>query len=222
MNIFVLGRGNVGGGLARRWERAGHAVTAVGRDGGDATDADVVVVAVPSGQIADALGKVGGLAGKVAIDTTNPYAGRNEAYPSLAHEVKALVGGPVAKAFNVNFAVLYDQIDQQRVRPSNLYAAEDGAREVAEQLVRDVGYDPGLGRWAGPGPSAGGPSRAGRGGDPGRAGALLLPLCQAGRAVASSSRNSGGDAGFGAQYGAAHLDLAGDFRLPEDPAARGA
>jgi predicted dinucleotide-binding enzyme len=142
VNIFVVGRGNVGGGLARRWERAGHAVTAVGRDGGDATDADVVVVAVPSGQIADALGKVRGLAGKVAIDTTNPYAGRNQAYPSLAHEVKARVGGPVAKAFNVNFAVLYDQIDQQRVRPSNLYAAEDGAREVAEQLIRDAGYDP--------------------------------------------------------------------------------
>jgi 8-hydroxy-5-deazaflavin:NADPH oxidoreductase len=131
VNIFVLGRGNVGGGLARRWERAGHAVTAVGRDGGDATDADVVVVAVPSGQITDALGKVGGLAGKVAIDTTNPYAGRNQAYPSLSHEVKALVGGPVAKAFNVNFAVLYDQIDQQRVRPSNLYAAEAGYDPVS-------------------------------------------------------------------------------------------
>ena len=142
MNIFVVGRGNVGGGLARRWERAGHVVTAVGRDGGDATDAEVVVVAVPSGQIADALGKVRGLVGKVAIDTTNPYAGRNEAYPSLSHEVKALVGGPVAKAFNVNFAVLYDQIDQQRVRPSNLYAAEDGARELTERLSRDAGYEP--------------------------------------------------------------------------------
>jgi 8-hydroxy-5-deazaflavin:NADPH oxidoreductase len=141
-NNFVLGRGNVGGGLARRWERAGHAVTAVGRDGGDATDADVVVVAMPCGQIADALGKVSGLQGKVAIDTTNPYAGRNEEYPSLAHEVKALVGGPVAKAFNVNFAVLYDQIDQQRGRPSNLYAAEDGAQEMTEQLIRDAGYDP--------------------------------------------------------------------------------
>jgi hypothetical protein len=29
-----------------------------------------------------------------------------------------MVGGPVAKAFNVNFAVLYDQIDQQRMPPS--------------------------------------------------------------------------------------------------------
>jgi hypothetical protein len=57
-------QGHVGGGLARRWERADHAMTAVGRDGVDATDADVVVLAVPSGQIADALGKVGGLAGR--------------------------------------------------------------------------------------------------------------------------------------------------------------
>jgi predicted dinucleotide-binding enzyme len=191
VNIFVIGRGNVGGGLTRRWERAGHAVTAVGRDGGDATDADVVVVAVPSGQIADALDKVVGLAGKVTVDMTNPYAGRNEAYSSLTHEVKALVGGPVAKAFNVNFAVLYDQIDQQRVRPSNLYASEDGAREVTEQLIRGRRLRPGLCRWAGPGPSAGGPPWASRSGDPGRAGAILLPLRQAGRTVARGSVRDG-------------------------------
>lgn len=32
MNIAVIGRGNAGGGLARRWERAGHTVTKMGRD----------------------------------------------------------------------------------------------------------------------------------------------------------------------------------------------
>jgi predicted dinucleotide-binding enzyme len=52
------------------------------------------------------------------------------------------VGGPVAKAFNVNFASIYDQIDRQRVRPSYLYASEGGARKVTEQLIRDAGYDP--------------------------------------------------------------------------------
>ena len=142
MRITVIGRGNVGGGLARRWERAGHTVTELGHDGGDASDAEVVLVAVPSGKIADALGKVRGLDGKITIDATNAYAGRNEAYESLAHETKSIVGGPVAKAFNVNFAALYDQIDQQRVPPSNLYASEDGAREVTERLIRDAGYDP--------------------------------------------------------------------------------
>jgi 8-hydroxy-5-deazaflavin:NADPH oxidoreductase len=142
MKITVVGRGNVGGGLASRWERAGHEVTALGHEGGDASDAEAVLVAVPGGQIADALGKVSGLDGKVTLDATNAFGGRNEAFPSLAHEVKSMVGGPVAKSFNTNFAAIYDQIDEQRVRPSNLYAADDEARSVAEQLIRDAGYDP--------------------------------------------------------------------------------
>jgi predicted dinucleotide-binding enzyme len=142
MNIAVIGKGNVGGGLARLWEQAGHDVTAFGRDGGDAADADVVVVAVPSGAIAEALEKVSDIAGKVTIDATNAYAGRNDAFESLAHEVKSIVGGPTAKSFNLNFANCYDEIAKQRVRPSNLYAADDDARDVTEQLIRDAGYDP--------------------------------------------------------------------------------
>jgi 8-hydroxy-5-deazaflavin:NADPH oxidoreductase len=142
MNITVIGRGNVGGGLARRWERAGHAVSKLGREGGDASDADAVLVAVPANAIADALAKVSGLDGKIAIDATNAFAGRNERYESLAHEVKSIVGGPVAKAFNLEYAVLYDQIDEQRTRPSTIYVAEDGARQVTEELIRDAGYDP--------------------------------------------------------------------------------
>jgi predicted dinucleotide-binding enzyme len=142
MNITVIGRGSVGGGLADRWERAGHTVTRLGREGGDASNADAVLVAVPSGQIAAALGKVAGLEGKVAIDATNAFDGRDEAYRSLAHEVKALVGGPVAKAFNLQNAALYDHIAGQPVRPSNIYVAEAGAREAAEALSRDAGYEP--------------------------------------------------------------------------------
>jgi predicted dinucleotide-binding enzyme len=85
---------------------------------------------------------VTGYDGKVAIDATNAVEGRNEEYDSLAHQVKAITSGPVARSFNANFAVLYDQIDNQHERPSNLYAADDGARAVTEQLNRDAGYDP--------------------------------------------------------------------------------
>jgi predicted dinucleotide-binding enzyme len=56
--------------------------------------------------------------------------------------VKSITGGPVAKAFNLNFAALYDQIDAQPERPGQLYAADDDAREVTEQLIRDAGFDP--------------------------------------------------------------------------------
>ena len=142
MKITVIGRGNVGGGLARRWERAGHEVTTLGREGGDASGADVVLVAVPGGEIAAALAKVSGLDGKLTIDATNTFGERTGGHPSLAHEVKAIVGGAVAKSFNTNFAALYDRIDEQRVPPSNLYAADEEARETAEELIRDAGYEP--------------------------------------------------------------------------------
>jgi len=142
MKITTIGKGNIGGGLAQLWERAGHEVTTLGREGGDASAADVVLVAVPSDSVSDALRKVTGLEGKLAIDTVNAFHGRDESYESFAHEVKAHTNGPVAKAFNANFARLYDQIGEQRVRPSCLYAADDEAREVTEQLIRDAGYDP--------------------------------------------------------------------------------
>jgi len=142
MKITVIGRGNVGGGLAKLWRAAGHEVTELGKEGGDGSDADVVLVAVPSGAIADALGKVSGIQGKTTIDATNGFRGRNEEFESLAHEVKSIVGGPTAKSFNLNFALVYDEIANQRVRPSNIYAADDEAREVTEQLIRDAGFEP--------------------------------------------------------------------------------
>jgi len=142
MKITVIGRGNVGGGLATLWRAAGHEVTELGRDGGDASDADVLLVAVPSGAIAEALGKVTGTHGKVTIDATNGFRGRNEEFESLAHEIKSIVGGPTAKSFNLNFARVYDEIATQRVRPSNIYAADEDARAVTEQLIRDAGYEP--------------------------------------------------------------------------------
>ncbi|HZT90486.1 MAG TPA: hypothetical protein VFA05_00440 [Gaiellaceae bacterium] len=142
MKIAAIGRGNVGGGLARLWRAAGHDVTEIGREGGDVSDADVLLVAVPSDSIAEALGKVEGLEGKVAIDATNAFGGRNDEFPSLAHEVKSITRGPVAKSFNLNFAVLYDRIAAEDVPPSNLYAADEEARGVTEQLIRDAGYEP--------------------------------------------------------------------------------
>src|SRR5882724_3158851 len=108
VNITTIGKGMIGGGLGRRWEQAGHEVTLLGRGGGDASGADVILVAVPSGSISDALRRVTGLEGKIAVDATNAFGGRDDEYESLAHEVKTRTNGPVAKAFNANSAVLFD------------------------------------------------------------------------------------------------------------------
>ena len=71
MKIAVIGRGNVGGGLANLWERADHELRRIGREGADVSDAEAVVVAVPGGEIAEALDNVQGLEGKTVIDATN-------------------------------------------------------------------------------------------------------------------------------------------------------
>ncbi len=100
-----MGRGSVGGGLGARWRNAGHEVTELGPDGGDASEADAVLVAVPSGAIDDALSKVTGLEGKIVIDATNDFDGIDEYGPYL-------------------------------------FAADDEARTLTEQLIRDAGFDP--------------------------------------------------------------------------------
>jgi len=143
MKVAVVGRGNVGGGLADLWERAGHEVTRVGREGADVADAEAVLVAVPSGAVAEALDNVQGIEQKTVIDATNlvgvdPPAG----FSSNAEFVKARTNGPTAKSFNINFAALYDRIGEAGSTPSNLWCGDEEARGVVEQLNRDVGYEP--------------------------------------------------------------------------------
>jgi 8-hydroxy-5-deazaflavin:NADPH oxidoreductase len=142
VRIAVIGRGNVGGGLASRWREAGHEVQELGREGGDATGAEAALLAVPPGAIADALAAVKGLEGVPVIDATNVRGDRPGGFDSLAEYVRSLTGGPVAKAFNTNFARLYDRLGEARARPMTVYAADEGAVEVTEQLIRDAGYEP--------------------------------------------------------------------------------
>jgi predicted dinucleotide-binding enzyme len=142
MRITVIGRGHVGGALARRWTAAGHEVTTIGRDGGDATGAEVVVVAIPGDSIAAGLAKVAGLDGQVTIDATNTFGDRPSGYDSIARQVNEIIGGPTAKAFNTNFASIYDAVDAEPIPPGTLFASEAGARETTEHLIRDAGFEP--------------------------------------------------------------------------------
>jgi predicted dinucleotide-binding enzyme len=143
MRIAVVGRGNVGGGLADLWERAGHQVTRIGRDGGDVSAAEVVLVAVPGGALAAALDKVQGRAGQTVIDATNRIGvDPPQGFFSNAEFIKSKTHGPTAKAFNINFAALYGRLSEARARPGNLWCGDEEARAVVEQLTRDAGYEP--------------------------------------------------------------------------------
>ena len=143
MKITTIGRGMIGGTLARLWTSAGHEVTQLGRAGGDAADAGVVLLAVPNQAVPAALAGVTGLRGKVIIDATNRLGGEAPptGYPSIAEYVKASTGGPTAKAFNINIGRWLDQAAAARTRPGNLWVGDEGARAAVEQLSRDVGME---------------------------------------------------------------------------------
>jgi 8-hydroxy-5-deazaflavin:NADPH oxidoreductase len=143
MNITVIGRGNIGGGLADLWERAGHKAQRLGRSGGDAGDADAVLVAVPGDAVQAALSSVTGLTGKTVLDATNLYGDVRPpaGFASNAEYIKSVTGGPVAKVFNTNIALLYPRIAKARVLPSNLWSGDEEARRVVEQLSLDAGYE---------------------------------------------------------------------------------
>jgi 8-hydroxy-5-deazaflavin:NADPH oxidoreductase len=144
MKIAVVGRGNVGGGLADRWEAAGHDVTRIGKDGGDVSSADAVLLAVPGAGVAEAFETVAGWDGKTVIDATNLFGDARPpgGFASNAEFVKSKTSGPTAKSFNLNFARVYDQLDAAKSKPSNIWTGDEEARATVEQLNRDAGYEP--------------------------------------------------------------------------------
>ena len=143
MKITTLGRASIGGTLARLWTQAGHEVTTLGRDGGDVGGADVVLLAVPSEAVPDALTHVTGLDGKIVLDATNRMAAAPPAgYASIAEYVKAQTGGPTAKVFNLNFGALLEQAAETSPKPGNIWVGDEDARAAVEQLTRDIGMEP--------------------------------------------------------------------------------
>jgi len=143
MKIAVVGRGNVGGGLADLWEKAGHEVQRIGREGGDVSDAEAVLIAIPGRQVAGAFKTVKGLDGKTVIDATNLVGALPpDGFDSNAEFIKSKTGGPTAKSFNLNFASMYGKIAGARDAPGNIWCGDEEAREVVEQLNRDAGFDP--------------------------------------------------------------------------------
>ena len=152
MKIAVIGKGNIGGTLGSKWRAAGHDVVYGARDAsgdgpggapvlavGDALqDADVVLLAVPGRVVPDVVSEQGAaLAGKVVIDAVNRIGAPE--FDSRALIADAAPQARYVRAFNTlgweNFA--------SPLPGANLFfAADPGARPVAEELISAVGLEP--------------------------------------------------------------------------------
>lgn len=165
MRIAVIGMGNVGGALGRRWAEAGHEVVFGARDpagakapaaGGRvasvrdaAAAAEVVVLAVPWPAVRDALASAGDLAGKVLLDCTNPLtpdlSGLEVGTTTSAGEQVARLapGAKVVKIFNTTGAGNMADPRYGGAGATMLYAGDDaGAKGAAARLARDLGFEP--------------------------------------------------------------------------------
>jgi 8-hydroxy-5-deazaflavin:NADPH oxidoreductase len=167
-DIAILGSGNIGGTLARRWAQAGHDLTLGVRDAGTErvralvdelggagvtvsalpieeaiASAPVAVVAVPGPSVPTLLESVGGaLAGRVVVDTTNDMTGTvaHHAGAFTQHAPQAIV----YRAFNTLGWENFAEPDHDGEAADLFYCgADDGlGRGVVEGLIRDVGLGP--------------------------------------------------------------------------------
>jgi predicted dinucleotide-binding enzyme len=112
---------------------------------------EVLLVSVPYGAMPDVGKDLGDLLkGKVVIDTSNPFPGRDGDIAKWAREKGAglataelLKGARIVRAFN---AVGYSRMAQAHEQPGKIgmpIAGDDAqAIAVASGLIRDIGYEP--------------------------------------------------------------------------------
>ena len=152
MKIAVIGTGRIGGTLGQRWRAAGHEVLYGSRAGSgtgpggapivsadDAvTGSDAVVLAVPGGAVAEVVAALGtALAGKVVIDAVNRI-GQPEVN-SRAAVAAAAPGAGYVRAFNT---LGWENFADPPPGAVLFFAADPGARPVAEELITAVGLEP--------------------------------------------------------------------------------
>lgn len=153
MKIAIIGKGNVGSALEAGLTGNGHEVRAVGRDPGAVRDAgefaDLVILAVPFGEIDNAVRELGSSAsGNIVLDATNALTPEYDLAlgfsTSGAEELqKKLPDSKVVKAFNTSFAstMATGRIGHEQL--AGLVAGDDAdAKRQVFGLVQQLGFDP--------------------------------------------------------------------------------
>ncbi|MFI0451966.1 NADPH-dependent F420 reductase [Actinomadura sp. 6N118] len=154
MKINIIGKGNVGSALSRRFGTAGHTVTVADSSTGpdqvaaQAAEADVTVLAVPFPAVARLDDKVkSALNGKIVIDATNPLAADFMSL-TLGHSTSggeqvaaALPGARVVKAFNT---VLAGTLDTPELGGGTIFLPVAADDETAKKTVLELGVQLGF------------------------------------------------------------------------------
>lgn len=169
MKIAIIGAGNVGGTLGKRWAAAGHDIlfgvrdparekyqSLVSQTGGRAVlaiNADavraarVIVLATPWTTTEAALADCGSLAGKIIVDATNPLGADLNLAMGLTDSGGEQVarwanGALVVKAFNsTGFNVMDDPVLDGRHAAMFVAGDDAAAKGVVLDLASAIGFE---------------------------------------------------------------------------------
>lgn len=169
MKIAVIGAGNVGGTLARRWSALGHDVALGAQDPAsekarataqrlgltvhsspDAVrDAGLVLLATPGDVVIEAAQGCGDLTGKIIMDATNPLkprlAGLNhpEGVSGAQRLARAIPGARVVKAFNtIGYDIMAAPLQEGRRSVLFLSGDDQDAVDQVSALAAETGFEP--------------------------------------------------------------------------------
>jgi 8-hydroxy-5-deazaflavin:NADPH oxidoreductase len=168
MDITIVGSGNIGGGLARAWASKGHRIVFATRTpddldllpllsatGARAQDlasavnaAQIVVLALPYGAVAEVAALLPDWQGRIVIDCTNAIGpggkllvGHNDS--GAETNARLLKGSRLVKSFNAQGAENLAQPVYGSVPATNFYCGDDAqAKDIVRQLIADVGFEP--------------------------------------------------------------------------------
>jgi hypothetical protein len=166
MKIGIMGSGNVGSALGRRWAEQGHTIMLGARDRqspkvqaalqaigpaaqvGSIAEAtalsEVIVLAVPWAAAAEVIEQAGDLSGKILIDATNRVGPTQLNGPSSEAEdlARRATGARVVKAFNTTGAgnMANPQYGSQRA-DMFICGDDEAAKAVAANLATSIGFE---------------------------------------------------------------------------------
>jgi len=168
MKIGIIGAGDVGGTLGKRWRQKGHEIMFGVRNlqsskiqkliqmdenfkVGDIREAaafgDVIVFAIPWTSVEETILNAGNLSGKILIDPTNPLTPDLKRLAlddtSVAEKIANLANTTtVVKAFNAIGAKTLNNLIFDSHRADLFICGDDShAKRVVEELATDIGFD---------------------------------------------------------------------------------
>ena len=170
MKIGIIGAGDVGATLGKSWARKGHQIMfgvrntqspkvsnllkssnanlKVGSVSEAASFSDVIILAIPWSAVNQIIGIAGDLAGKLLVDTTNPFTSDLkgmviEPSTSAAEEIAKLAPkSKVVKAFNtIGIKVLNNMIFGTNKADVFICGSDLKSRTTVKKLATDLGFE---------------------------------------------------------------------------------